>query len=331
VYGAENVPRTGPAVIACNHIAGIDVVVLGAASPRTLRYMAKAELFTYNRALTWLVRHAGAFAVRRGESDLEALRLARRVLRAGHPLGVFCEGTRQPSEAIGRVQPGAALIALADGAPIVPVVIQGTIYIKKSLRHPVTVMFGPPLAVAQTAQRGKTYREAVVTTTAELQRELERLQRRTQAALTLSTGAVVHGCFFLAGSRPSHAGPERVADLLNAENGFFPFEFMSDNGLRTALINRAQVVEIRLLESEDEARADPGYAVATEREVCMLLSIGRQVTGRVRVQLPTGRDRLSDYTRAPEAFRYVETSEGTLIVNSAHIVELREANHDPRN
>ena len=170
-------------MIACNHIAGIDVVVLGAASPRTLRYMAKAELFTYNRVLTWLVRHAGAFAVRRGESDLEALRLARRVLRAGHPLGVFCEGTRQPSEAIGRVQPGAALIALAEGAPIVPVVIQGTIYIKKSLRHPVTVMFGPPLQVAETAQRGRAYRDAVVATTAELQRELERLQRRTQAAI----------------------------------------------------------------------------------------------------------------------------------------------------
>ena len=51
VYGAEHVPRTGPAVIASNHIAGIDVVVLGAASPRTLRYMAKAELFTYNRVL----------------------------------------------------------------------------------------------------------------------------------------------------------------------------------------------------------------------------------------------------------------------------------------
>ena len=46
--------------------------------------MAKAELFTYNRALTWMLRHAGAFGVRRGESDLEALRLARRVLRAGH-------------------------------------------------------------------------------------------------------------------------------------------------------------------------------------------------------------------------------------------------------
>jgi hypothetical protein len=155
-------------------------------------------------------------------------------------------------------------------------------------------------------------------------------KRRTQAALTLSNGAVVHGCFFLSGSRPSHAGPERVADLLNAENGFFPFESMSDNGLRTALINRAQVVEIRLLEGEDEVQSDPGYAVATEREVRMLLSIGRMVTGRVRVQLPTGRDRLSDYTRAPQAFRYVETAEGTLIVNSAHIVELQEASDAAR-
>ena len=87
------------------------------------------------------------------------------------------------SEAIGRVQPGAALIALAEGAPIVPVVIQGTIYIKKSLRHPVTVMFGPPLQVSETAQRGRAYRDAVVSVTADLQGELERLQRRTQAAI----------------------------------------------------------------------------------------------------------------------------------------------------
>ena len=64
-----------------------------------------------------------------------------------------------------------------------PVVIQGTIYIKKSLRHPVTVMFGPPLKVTETASRGRAYRDAVVEATAELQRELERLQRRTQAAI----------------------------------------------------------------------------------------------------------------------------------------------------
>ena len=155
-------------------------------------------------------------------------------------------------------------------------------------------------------------------------------KRRTQAAVTLSNGVVMHGCFFLASSRPSHGGPERVGDLLNGDNGFFPFEFMADDGLRTAMINRAQVVEIRLLEGEDEPRTDPGYAVATEREVCILLSIGRQVKGRVRVQLPTGHDRLSDYSRAPQAFRYVETEDGTLIVNSAHIVELQEASGGAR-
>ena len=56
----------------------------------------------------------------------------------------------------------------------------------------------------------------------------------------------------------------------------------------------------------------------------MLLSNGEMVDGRVRVYRPTGRDRLSDYARLPEAFRYVETADATVIVNSAHIVELRE-------
>ena len=82
------------------------------------------------------------------------------------------------------MQPGAALIALAEGAPIVPVVIQGTIYIKQSLRHPVTVDVRRrrwPSRRRRSAAR--PYREAVVTTTAELQRELERLQRCAQAAI----------------------------------------------------------------------------------------------------------------------------------------------------
>ena len=64
-----------------------------------------------------------------------------------------------------------------------PAVIQGTIYIKKALRSPVTVMFGPPLAVEAGTARGQAYRDAVLATTAELQSELERLQRRTQAAI----------------------------------------------------------------------------------------------------------------------------------------------------
>ena len=148
-------------------------------------------------------------------------------------------------------------------------------------------------------------------------------KRRAEAALTLTTGTTVKGCFFLAGSSATHAGPERVADLLNAETGFFPFE-LNANSPYTVLYNRGQIVMVRLLEDTIEAELDPGYDVATERDVHMLLSNGETVEGKVRVYRPSGRDRLSDYTRAPECFRYVETAGGLVIVNAQHIVELRE-------
>ena len=149
-------------------------------------------------------------------------------------------------------------------------------------------------------------------------------KRRALAALTLTTGATVRGCFFLAGSHATHTGPERVADLLNAETGFFPFELPGEVGSRTVLYNRSQVVVVTLLEETIEAQLDPGYSVATERDVRVVLSNGRFVEGRVRVYRPTGRDRLSDYARMPETFRYIETADATVIVNTAHIVELRE-------
>jgi hypothetical protein len=149
-------------------------------------------------------------------------------------------------------------------------------------------------------------------------------KRRADAALTLTTGSTVRGCFFLSGSSASHAGPERVGDLLNAETGFFPFELKADGTARTVLYNRSQVVRVALLGETIEAQLDPGYSVATERAVRILLSNGDAVEGRVRIYRPSGRDRLSDYARAPEMFRYVETADGTVIVNADHMVELRE-------
>lgn len=145
-----------------------------------------------------------------------------------------------------------------------------------------------------------------------------------EAALTLTSGVIVRGWFFLSFSRATQSGPERVADLLNAELGFFPFELAGDTAPGTVLYNRSQVVVVTLLEDAVEAQLDPGYAVAPEHEVRMLLSTGRTVDGRLRVYCPVGRDRLSDSTRAPEMFRYIETDGATVIVNSAHIVELRE-------
>ena len=149
-------------------------------------------------------------------------------------------------------------------------------------------------------------------------------KRRAEAALTLTTGTTVQGCFFLSGSSASHSGPERVADLLNGETGFFPFELHTGSAPHTVLYNRTQLILVTLLDETIEAQLDPGYSVATERAIRILLSNGRAVQGRVRVYRPAGRDRLSDYARAPDLFRYVETEDGTVIVNADHIVELRE-------
>jgi len=148
-------------------------------------------------------------------------------------------------------------------------------------------------------------------------------KRRVEAELTLSSGHSVRGIFFLAGSCSRHAGPERVADLLNAQEGFFPVA-TAPEGAGTILINRAHVVSVRLLEQPNEPQLDPGYAVAPERRVIMLLSNGTTLTGSVRVYRPEGRDRLSDYAQSPDVFRYLESAGGTFVVNRAHIVNLRE-------
>lgn len=147
-------------------------------------------------------------------------------------------------------------------------------------------------------------------------------KRRTEALVRLSNGAIAHGCFFTSGGSARHDGPERVWDLLNEEAGFFPFEVQGTLGTQTVLYNRAHVVTVAL--SEEEASREPGYAVATRRDVSMLLSTGERITGSVRVYRPEGRDRLSDWSRQPDTFRYVETENVTLIVNAAHIVEISE-------
>jgi hypothetical protein len=147
-------------------------------------------------------------------------------------------------------------------------------------------------------------------------------KQRATAVLTLASGRSAAGCFFVAGGSPRHNGPERVGDLLNAEAGFFPFEIDEADGTRTALFHRNHVMIVSL--AENEARDEPGYTVATKRSVSLLLSNGQSVSGAVRVYRPKGHDRLSDWARRGERFRYLETTQETLIVNVDHVVEARE-------
>jgi len=88
VQGAENLPDEGAVVLASNHISNIDPLFLGMACPRQVRFMAKAELWKF-APLGWLVRAVGAFPVRRGEADREAVRLGLRVVSDGAVLGIF--------------------------------------------------------------------------------------------------------------------------------------------------------------------------------------------------------------------------------------------------
>ena len=146
-------------------------------------------------------------------------------------------------------------------------------------------------------------------------------KHRVSADLTLVAGVRVSGFFFVAESTPTRTGPERVGDLLNGQSGFFPFERFDGS---TALYNRAHLVVAALARGVSEAEMDPGFVYATKRLVAMTLSTGANVSGTVPVYRPIGRDRLSDYARDPEHFRYLLTDDRTLIVNSDHIVQLIE-------
>jgi 1-acyl-sn-glycerol-3-phosphate acyltransferase len=157
VYGRERIPATGPVVIASNHIAGIDPIVLGFASPRSIRYMAKAELWSIpvvRRAMP----HTGAFPVHRGQPDREAIVKGRDVLRSGNLLGVFIEGTRQSSGAIGEAHTGAAMLAVLGGAPIIPACIQGTDRHSRNPFAAATVAFGTPIDVSRAGRGSRAYR-----------------------------------------------------------------------------------------------------------------------------------------------------------------------------
>ena len=147
-------------------------------------------------------------------------------------------------------------------------------------------------------------------------------KRRAEAVVTLVSGETARGAFFIASGTSRHEGPERIGDLLNQEVGFFPFEIQTGDGKRTVLYNRAHLITVHVF--DEEASREPGYGVATRRNVSILLSNGRRVNGSVRVYRPQGRDRLSDWTRQPETFRYIETDSAPFIVNASHIVAVTE-------
>lgn len=140
VIDQAHVPRTGPVVLACNHIHNFDPIIVGASTPRFVHFMAKEELF-HNRTAGNFLRYLGAFPIRRGVGDRGAIKHALAVTEHGQCLTVFPEGHRSKTGELGAGLPGVAMIARRAGCPVVPVAVIGPY----RLRGRLTVRFGTPI------------------------------------------------------------------------------------------------------------------------------------------------------------------------------------------
>jgi 1-acyl-sn-glycerol-3-phosphate acyltransferase len=147
--GVENLPESGGFVLACNHVSSFDPWPLGMPlwPRRYLRFMAKSELYWW--PLVYLLNAAGAFPVRRGQRDVQAIETAVELARAGHAVAMFPEGTRRTKGLVkkheARPRSGAARIALEAGVPLVPAALKGTD--KLTRLGKLSVAYGAPVEI----------------------------------------------------------------------------------------------------------------------------------------------------------------------------------------
>ena len=173
--GLEHLPEGG-FVLAANHTSNFDPWPLGMPlfPRRQLHFMAKAELF--NPLLSPLLRSAGAFKVRRGEGDMEAMQIAGELVRQGKIVVMFPEGTRREKglrkKHVARAHTGAARIALGAGVPLVPAAIAGTDRLWQL--GPLRVVYGEPLDLS--GLDGSETKRAAVEATDRLMARIEELR-----------------------------------------------------------------------------------------------------------------------------------------------------------
>jgi len=173
--GQENVPKGG-CVLACNHVSSFDPWVLGMPlwPGRFLRFMAKSELYWW--PLTAVLNRVGAFPVRRGQRDVQAIETAVRLAREGHVVTMFPEGTRRTKGLVKRFEArprsGAARIALEAGVPLVPAAVKGTDKLTRLGR--LSVAYGAPVELDDL--RGREVGEAAQEATERLMARIAELE-----------------------------------------------------------------------------------------------------------------------------------------------------------
>ena len=180
ITGREHVPESGPCVLAANHVSVMDGFFLGIAVTRQVRFMAKAELHRVP-IVKQVLEAAGAFPVERGADAGRAIAAGVKLLEEGAVVGVFPEGTSLPDRKAGYKR-GAARLALATGAPLVPVALIGTHLTLEPRTHRirlprVRIVIGEALRV----ERQEPTEEAATALTARLQAAIESLHARPEA------------------------------------------------------------------------------------------------------------------------------------------------------
>lgn len=125
VEGQENVPDTGPVIIAPNHISNFDPPVVGTALPRRAYCMGKEELFR-SCISRWVVPRVRAFPVKRGTPDRKAIKWTLQLLAMGEMVVVFPEGTRSRTGELQEPEIGISYFILKSKAPVVPIAVSGT-------------------------------------------------------------------------------------------------------------------------------------------------------------------------------------------------------------
>jgi 1-acyl-sn-glycerol-3-phosphate acyltransferase len=172
VQGLDHIPRRGPVILACNHISNADPVVVGAwitdaLKRRRIHWLGKRELFAWP-VLGWVAAHGGIHPVDRDAADIDAFRLATKILENGYVLLVFPEGTRSPTGELQAAKDGVAMLALRTGAQVVPIGISNTDAVWRKgrplpipfPRRRVTVRVGTPLRVQDEIPEDVSRREA---------------------------------------------------------------------------------------------------------------------------------------------------------------------------
>ncbi len=174
VYGHKNIPPKGGVIVAANHSSLVDPPVLGSAMKREANYLAKKELFRIP-IFGNILRRVNAFPVKRGESDLLALKKAKRLLEEGKLVILFPEGTRNRTGNLLRGKPGIGILAIWTGVPIVPALIRNT---NRLVHFPrLEVHFAPPLYFSDSRDNHLKDREYYQKITDEVMQKISELKR----------------------------------------------------------------------------------------------------------------------------------------------------------